>query len=226
METLIGRWRDAAVGAGATADEGRLVAGGEELLARWAQPHRQYHTVEHLIDMLSVVDMMAGWSEAPDLVRLATWCHDAVYDPRSTGDANERASADLAGELLGRLGVPAGAVAEVRRLVLLTAGHHADPQDRAGSLICDADLAILGTPPERYDRYAAAIRREYRHVPVDAYRAGRATVLRHLLDLPARYRLPALAERWEGPARTNLTRELSSLTSQGPELTNQGPSLR
>ncbi|MFG1775061.1 metal-dependent phosphohydrolase [Micromonospora sp. NPDC049048] len=210
MVDLLHRWQAAARGAGAT-DVAELTRAGTDLLARWREPHRHYHDTDHLTAVLDVVDAHASAARRPDLVRLAAWCHDAVYDPRAGGDANERDSAALAGTLLGRVGLPADAVAEVRRLVLLTAGHAVDPGDVDGALLCDADLAILAAPPEAYDRYAAAVRREYAHVPEPAFRAGRARVLAGLLDLPALFRLPPLARRWESPARANLTRELSAL---------------
>lgn len=62
-----------------------------------------------------------------------------------------------------------------------------------------------------YDGYAAAIRAEYAHVPEADFRTGRARVLDGLLALPALFRLPPLAARWEAPARANLRRELASL---------------
>ncbi|WP_405101094.1 metal-dependent phosphohydrolase [Micromonospora sp. NBC_01412] len=207
---LIGRWRAAARGAGA-GDSSALTDAGAGLLARWREPHRHYHTVRHLTAVLDVVDAHAELADDPDLVRLAAWCHDAVYDPRADGDGNERASADLADALLTGVGVPAGAVAEVRRLVLLTAGHAVMAGDRDGALLCDADLAVLAGPPDEYDRYAAAVRREYAHVPEPAFRVGRAWVLDGLLALPTLYRLPVLAARWEHPARANLRRELTTL---------------
>ncbi|MFC3503059.1 metal-dependent phosphohydrolase [Micromonospora krabiensis] len=211
MTDLLDRWRAAARAAGAT-DVAGLTDAGQQMLDRWREPHRHYHTVEHLTSVLDVVDAYAGSAGRPDLVRLAAWCHDAVYDPRAAGDANERDSADLAGLLLTGLGVPADAVAEVRRLVLLTAGHAVAPGDVDGALLCDADLAVLAAPPPVYDRYAAAVRREYSHVPEPDFRAGRARVLVGLLALPALFRLPPLARRWETAARANLTRELTTLT--------------
>ena len=51
---------------------------------------------------------------------------------------------------------------------------------------------------------------EVAHVPDELFRAGRATVLRQLLDLPALYRL---MPSWEPRARANLERELAGLTS-------------
>ncbi|MEV4481063.1 HD domain-containing protein [Micromonospora coxensis] len=210
MTELTERWRTAARAAGAVDDRATIRA-GQDLLARWREPHRRYHTPRHLTAVLDVVDAYAGLAARPDLVRLAAWCHDAVYDPRAAGDANERDSAALAGTLLTRLGLPAEAVAEVRRLVLLTAGHAVAADDPDGALLCDADLAVLATPPDEYDAYAAAIRQEYAHVPEPDFRAGRARVLDSLLALPALFRLPPLAARWETPARTNLTRELTTL---------------
>ncbi|MFB6396429.1 metal-dependent phosphohydrolase [Polymorphospora sp. 2-325] len=211
---LSARWSAAATAAGATGTAA-IAAAGRDLLDRWGEPQRHYHTVDHLAAVLGVVDGQADHADRPDLVRLAVWFHDAVYDPRAAGDANERASAALATATLTGLGVPPDAVAEVARLVLLTAGHGATPHDRDGALLCDADLAVLAGPAADYDRYAAAVRREYAHVPDELFRAGRGAVLRHLLDLPALYRLPVLARDWEAPARTNLGRELAALAATG-----------
>ncbi|PWR07510.1 metal-dependent phosphohydrolase, partial [Micromonospora sicca] len=176
MGELIARWRAAVRGAGAT-DPAGVDRAGERLLAGWREPHRHYHTADHLTAVLDVVDGHAALARRPDLVRLAAWCHDAVYDSRAGGDANERASAALAGDLLADAGLPAAAVAEVRRLVLLTAGHVVAADDPDGALLCDADLAVLASPPPVYDRYVAAVRREYAHIPDPDFRAGRARVL-------------------------------------------------
>ncbi|MEW2141384.1 metal-dependent phosphohydrolase [Micromonospora vinacea] len=213
MFDLLDRWRAAARGAGARPDPDATGA-GEQLIVRWREPHRHYHTLAHLTAVLDVVDQHADLAARTDLVRLAAWFHDAVYDPRAAGDANERDSAALAESVLTGLGVPAPMVAEVRRLVLLTAGHTVAPGDRDGALLCDADLAVLAAPPARYERYAAAIRREYAHVPEPAFRAGRAAVLTGLLSLPALFRSPPLASRWEEPARDNVRRELAALTGE------------
>ncbi|SCL67064.1 Predicted metal-dependent phosphohydrolase, HD superfamily [Micromonospora eburnea] len=204
------RWRDAAHAAGAS-EPAEVERAGARLLAAWREPHRRYHTTTHLRAVLDVVDAYAGSARRPALVRLAAWCHDAVYDPRAGGDANERASAELAGDLLAAAGLPADAVTEVRRLVLLTAGHVARPDDPDGALLCDADLAILAAPPDDYDRYATAVRHEYAHVPDPDFRTGRAAVLAGLLSLPTLYRLPAAQAHWEVRARTNVTRELAAL---------------
>ncbi|AGL21289.1 metal-dependent phosphohydrolase [Actinoplanes sp. N902-109] len=211
MTTLVERWVTAAGGAGATAGPDDLQAAGAYLLGRWAEPQREYHDVSHLSAVLDVVDEHAGLAAHPDRVRLAAWLHDAVYDPRALGDANERDSAEFAEGLLTTLGMPAEVAAEVARLVGLTAGHATEADDPDGELLCDADLSILAAGPERYAGYTAAIRREYAHVPDDTFRAARAQVLVSLLELPSIYRHPPLRERWEATARHNLETELRAL---------------
>jgi len=187
-------------------DAALATATGHELVTRWREPHRRYHNQDHLAAMLSIVEENAADAADPAQVRLAAWFHDAVYDPRRPD--NEEASARLAEERLSALGVDPG---EVARLVRLTASHDPDPDDRDGALLTDADLAILAAPRVAYDAYATAIRAEYRHVPEDAFRTGRAAVLNHLLALPRLYHVPRLRERWETAARANVARELDAL---------------
>ena len=205
MTVLLDRWRTACRGAGATAPDSDLDAVEGALRRRWSEPHRHYHTVAHLEAVLDVVDAHAHAARTLDRVRLAAWWHDAVYDPRAAGDANERASAELAGRVLGALGVPAK---EVVRLVLVTAGHDPDPGDADGALLCDADLAVLARPEADYDAYVRQVRREYAHVGEDAWREGRRAALERLLGLDRIYRV---VPEWEDRARANLSRELAAL---------------
>jgi len=44
---------------------------GRALLASWAEPHRRYHTIDHLRDVLSRVDELAAHATDLDAVRLA-----------------------------------------------------------------------------------------------------------------------------------------------------------
>ncbi|GGL57562.1 HD domain-containing protein [Planomonospora parontospora] len=197
---LMARWR-ALTGPGA----GRL---GADLITRYGEPHRRYHTTAHLEAVLDHVDVLAGHAGDPDLVRLAAWFHDAVYDPQR-GD-NEERSARMAERALPELGLPSSAVAAVARLVRLTVTHAPEPGDADGAVLCDADLAILAASPEVYAAYAAAVREEYAFVPDEAFRSGRAAVLRSLLDLPVIFHT-AGASAWEGAARENMRRELDLL---------------
>ncbi|MFI1165913.1 hypothetical protein ACH4UM_20410 [Streptomyces sp. NPDC020801] len=183
----------------------------DNLLARWQEPQRHYHTLTHLTAVLEHVDVLGQYADDPDAVRLAAWFHDAVYLPdRST---NEERSARLAERALPEAGVSQEKTAEVARLVRLTVTHDPADDDRDGQVLCDADLAILAAPPSAYAAYTAAVREEYHFVPSDAFREGRAAILRRLLALPRLFRTPYGQEHWTATARYNLTSELEMLST-------------
>ncbi|MET9625776.1 hypothetical protein ABZZ37_34105 [Streptomyces sp. NPDC006464] len=187
---------------------------GRNLLSRWAEPQRRYHTVDHLRAVLDRIDELAdlgGEGGELELVRLAAWFHDAVYRPDRS--ENEERSAVLAEKALTEAGLTVHEVAEVARLVRLTVSHDPADGDINGEALCDADLAILASAPDTYARYTAAVREEYAFVPEDAFREGRAAVLRHLLSLPRLFRTPYGAAAWESAARGNMERELKALTA-------------
>ncbi|WP_131737751.1 HD domain-containing protein [Actinomadura roseirufa] len=179
---------------------------GVELDGRYGEPHRRYHTREHLVAVLDLVDELAGHAADPDAVRLAAWFHDAVYDPQRAD--NEERSARLAARMLADTDLPPAVVERVVRLVELTAAHDPREDDRDGRVLCDADLAILGADPARYAAYTAAVREEYAFVPEEIYRAGRAEILNGLLALPALFHTPEAKTRFEERARHNVQTEL------------------
>jgi predicted metal-dependent HD superfamily phosphohydrolase len=199
-----------ALGPGATAED--VESAGADLLRRWSEPHRHYHTTAHLIATLeAVAALLDGTGPAvPDrgAVELAAWFHDAVHTGRAGSD--EEASAALAEQVLTGLGQPAERVAEVARLVRLTARHDPADGDVAGQVLCDADLSVLAATPDRYAAYTAAVRREYAHVPDGAFRSGRAAVLRGLLAGPL-FRTEPGRRAWLAGATANVTAELGRL---------------
>ncbi len=184
----------------------------DNLAARYGEPHRHYHTLEHIAEMLRVVPRLAAPGASLPAVPLAVWFHDAICDPRS--DTNEAESGRYAERTLSGLGLPTSAIAEVVGLILSTdhrivLGRDATVQHR---ILHDADLAILGASAERYDRYAADIRKEYAWVPEERYRAGRRGVLQRFLDATTTIFLTErMHAEGEEAARRNLAREIEGL---------------
>lgn len=171
-------------------------------------PARGYHDLLHLAEVLEHVDALMPPGDAErDAVLLGAWFHDAVHDGR--GDDEER-SAVLAESLLAGV-APQSLVAEVARLVRLTARHRPAEEDRPGQVLCDADLAILGAAPARYAEYVADVRRDFAHLDDATFTTGRAAVLADLLARPHLFATDRGRRRWEDAARRNLTAELSSL---------------
>jgi predicted metal-dependent HD superfamily phosphohydrolase len=181
---------------------------GEDLLRRYAEPHRRYHTAEHLHHVLVMIDELAD-GEDLFLVRLAAWFHDAVYAIPAGQVSNEEASARLAIRTLGRAGLEQEDLNQIARLVRLTETHLPGARDPEGELLSDADLAILAAPPEAYARYVEQIREEYAAVPEQDFLAGRLAILTQLADREV-FRT-AKGRRLTGAARANLAAEMDSL---------------
>lgn len=178
---------------------------GRRLLGCWTQPHRVYHSVDHLAAALDGLDVLGGGR----LEGAAVWFHDAVWtlpaDPRH--DRDERRSADLARDWLGGV-MPGRDVGEVARLVLLTAGHDPSPGDGSGARVSDADLVLLAADWERYKQTTAGLRDEA-GLTGPAWTAVRRVQIEELMDGPRLYR--AAPPSWEDAARANLARELELL---------------
>jgi predicted metal-dependent HD superfamily phosphohydrolase len=189
------------------ADPDAVAEAAAEVVDRYHEPHRRYHTVEHIEDMLAVTDRFG----ASDEVTCAVWLHDVIYDPRMPD--NEARSATFTRALLERLGAPATVVAEVARLVESTVHHDPDDSDHNGQVLADADLAILGAPADRYQRYVWHVRGEYTHLTDDDWRRGRAAVVRTFLDREVLFHSSQLRDEREQRARENLRAELAALAA-------------
>jgi predicted metal-dependent HD superfamily phosphohydrolase len=186
------------------ADRATAEAWWRELESHYSEPHRRYHTIEHIRELLALLP------QASEDVLGAVWFHDVIYDRRG---ANEERSADLAHEALVDLHFPRTSIDRVTKMILATRDHDPGDLPEEARLFLDADLAILGSPRERYREYAEAIRFEYFWVPDDVFRAARDGVLRQFLANPFIYRTEAMRQRFEDQARDNIAWELRGFAS-------------
>ena len=206
MQDLVRAWRTLMARHSTSSDIDDV---GRALLARWSEPRRRYHDIGHLRDILGYVDVLAEYAADADAVRLAAWYHDAVFEGRPD---DEELSARKAEATWPCLGAAAGFIAEVARLIRMTAAHHPGGRrpGRRGALRRRPRLA--GGPARAVPAQLRDIRTEYAHVADDVFRSGRARVIGALLAAPALYRTPAARQRWEQAARANLEAELARLT--------------
>jgi predicted metal-dependent HD superfamily phosphohydrolase len=170
----------------------------EPLLTRLREPHRHYHNLTHIRHCLSVYDR---GPRRDDVVELALWLHDAIYDPQAHD--NEERSADWCSALAREAGI-AAALSERARACILATRHRQNPSQADECLTVSIDLAILGETSVRFRRYDRDIRREYAWVPIDTYRRERARMLRAFLDRPVIFPLPWFEQRLSHRARLNL----------------------
>jgi predicted metal-dependent HD superfamily phosphohydrolase len=214
-ERLAGAWERDVAPLGA--DPALSRAARDDLERRHAEPHRAYHTLAHVAQVLAGVDELIAAGEPvadPGAVRLAAWFHDAVYVPGSPD--NERASAELADVTLDSLGLAADRRGRVRALVLATRDHTALDADADTRVLVDADLAVLAAPDPAYAAYVRAVRREYAAVPESAWRTGRGAFLAGMLARDAVFTTATMRVRAEPAARRNLAGELATLRGAAP----------
>lgn len=184
------------------------------LRAAYAEPPRAYHDFSHVEEVLGHMASVPHWND-PAAVALAVLFHDAIY-VAGRSDNEARSAALAAACVSAHLPELRVDVARVEHLIRLTARHgrlargDVDPE---AALFLDCDMAVLGADPARYAAYERAIAEEYRALPAELFRAGRAQFLKSLLAKPHIYLSEWFADRLEAKARANLARALSALTS-------------
>jgi predicted metal-dependent HD superfamily phosphohydrolase len=204
MRLGLDRWRSA--WQMLSAQEGEALHA--ELLARYAEPHRAYHTQQHLAECLALFDEVRSTADRPAEIEIALWFHDAIYDVHRHD--NEARCADWARKALLQAGAVAEVADRIAALVLATR-HSVEPQTVDERLLVDIDLAILGAAPARFAEYEVQIRREYAFVPEPVFNEKRGAILAGFLARPALYATRAMRHRFEATARRNLAAATGSL---------------
>ncbi len=196
LPVLESHWRRSFEALGLAVPQGVFQA----LVERYHEPHRAYHTLQHIGECISHLTSVRS---APAEVALAVWFHDAIYNPRASD--NEKRSAAWARAVLGDT-----PVARKIETMILATKHEAAPQDAASRLLVDIDLAILAAPEPRYSEYEAQIRKEYAFVDDATWRIERQKVLQSFAGRAFIYGSPEF-RALETRARRNLERSINAL---------------
>ena len=191
-------WLRMWAGVGAMGDG---AAAYEELLARYSEPWRRYHTPQHLRECIVTFESAAYLAARPAEVEAGLWFHDAVYELQRSD--NEEQSARLAEGVLSNAGAPHEVGVRVATLVLATK-HTASPEAPDEQLLVDIDLSILGATEPRFAQYERQIREEYSFVPEGVFREKRRAILRSFIARPRIYSTQHFFGLLEQQARVNL----------------------
>ncbi len=182
----------------------------QRILARYSEPHRRYHGVEHVHGVVRrVINIAAAISPSFDTTEAewAAWYHDAIYEPRAND--NEERSADLAVAELTEHGLEHEQVERIAAMVRMTKRHA--PTSFAESVLADADLWTLGGSPEQYAAYGALVRAEYSHVSDADWARGRPPVMEAFLNRPFVFSTEHVRTQREEAARRNISNEMALL---------------
>ncbi len=119
----------------------------------------------------------------------------------------------LAAVTLAGLGIPSEVIERCASLIGLTATHQLREPDPSAAVLVDADLAVLGGSPSRYQHYRDALRAELEHLSEARFAQERRDELISMLSRPTIFFTEIFRAEREPMARANLTQELEELVS-------------
>jgi predicted metal-dependent HD superfamily phosphohydrolase len=178
------------------------------LVECYSEPHRKYHTRQHLQECFAHLERVRLFAEHAGEVESALWFHDAIYDTRKKD--NEERSAEWARESALVAGLSDDQANRIYQLVMATM-HNAVPVGQDAEVLVDIDLAILGAEVERFDEYEMQVREEYSWVPRPLYRRGRRKILQEFASRENIYSTEYFRIECEARARSNIARSLARL---------------
>ncbi|MGB3713569.1 MAG: metalloprotease family protein [Candidatus Promineifilaceae bacterium] len=181
-----------------------------ELNNYYSRSDRYYHNLEHVGDVLDVIEELKELARDLGTVQLSAWYHDVIYDAHAKD--NEVQSAAYAERRLSALGLPPAAAKRVSDMILATKTHIAPDGDVDCQILLDADLSSLGADQVTFERHSQALRKEFDWLPDQEYQLSRARFLSGILERNRIYLIDQVFEKYEEQARENLTRAIDELS--------------
>ncbi|MDX2173338.1 MAG: adenylyltransferase/cytidyltransferase family protein [Bacteroidota bacterium] len=145
----------------------------KEILLNYEEPHRFYHTTQHLIEVITNLNKHQVFD---DELFLAAVYHDAIYDPKANDNEEQSANLFIKHALNSKLSKHS--IKEIEQLILDTKKHQAS-SDKSKQFI-DADLEILNQPLSKLIEFEHQIFKEFQFVDYTIYQPKRVEVLMSL----------------------------------------------
>jgi len=185
-----------------------------DMIARhYGEPHRFYHTLNHLDQCLGELDAAGDMVEEFDATEMAIWFHDIIYqygakdnESLSAHTFRDLAEPHMAGNFVDR----------VCQFIIATK-HTGNAQDIGEAYMVDIDLSGFGLPWEGYLADSNALREEAPNVSDEDYYSGKLRFLDGLLGWKELFQTDYFNDRLESRARENIKRYSGDLRAQGFE---------
>ena len=180
----------------------------QRLLAGYQEPHRHYHTLDHIKHCLTLFEDCKALVSEPDALELAIWFHDVIL---VSGERdNEARSAQLYLELSD--GIQRESLRQLVWRLIMATRHNGDHLDDAdSSYMVDIDLSSFGLPWDEFMHDSMNVRTESRHLCDADYQLKQTGFHRSLLARSHFYLSDFFFERLETQARDNLARYFEHL---------------
>jgi predicted metal-dependent HD superfamily phosphohydrolase len=176
------------------------------LVALYSEPHRKYHNLDHIIDLIGMA-YDAGYDYGDPIMATILY-HDIVYYPCCA--YNEALSADIYWS--HKTGFENAEQVQIEESIRASKDHTSPANEDLPSWakdFLDYDLRGLARDTETYRCNGVKIWHEYwSFYSVTEFTTGRIKFLKKMLDSP---RIYWNHPEWEGPARVNMSTELEEL---------------
>lgn len=173
-----------------------------EIEHNYTASNRHYHNMGHLDHMCHELNPIKSEVRNLDAFLFSIFYHDIIY--KSTRSDNEYRSALAFEKTIGKTSFKS--IDYCKSQIEATKEHQLS-KDRDTNILLDLDLSILGTNPQQYLEYAAAVRKEYSIYPDFMYCSGRKKVLKKMLEQESIYKTEFFKEKYECQANKNLQSE-------------------
>lgn len=160
---------------------------------------RYYHTMQHINEMFELSRRM--YPTDYNLLNIAILFHDVVYNPLSK--TNEEDSVKLFESYDFK--ISKAHAKTIKDLIMVTKTHQTNG-DYLQDLMCDLDLAILGSDVIRFNEYERQIRHEYLFATDEQYKAGRIEFIKKILARNTIFLTSEFQRLFEEKARENLNK--------------------
>jgi predicted metal-dependent HD superfamily phosphohydrolase len=183
----------------------------QKLQRHYTEPHRHYHTLGHLAQCLSELDIAKDQVTEFRATEMALWFHDIIYHYGARD--NEILSAAFFRQVAGST-MPAQFIDRVCQFIIATQ-HTGVAGDAAIAFVVDIDLSGFGLPWEGYLADSNALREEASSVGDTQYYQGKLRFLSELQNWSSLYQSPFFRNRLEATAQSNIARYTADLRRQG-----------
>lgn len=188
----------------------------KRLVYYYNQPGRYYHTLEHIRYCLAKLDEVRELVPNQDIVELAIWFHDAIFEVWA--DDNEERSANLAIFFLIKLmGLTMVFAMRISHLIRNSAYFRNPPKidiTRDAEFFLDIDLAGFGDAEDVFYRNHINVAREFDWIDKGEWRIRQIVVFDFFLKRKPIYLTDYFRDKYETQARANIKRVLTELEQQ------------
>ncbi len=145
----------------------------ERVFQAYCQPHRYFHTLQHLLDVCRRLRRLALPRRTTGELLLAALFHDVHWYPQAT--RNEAASAEVFDFLRPSMGreLPAESVHAIHQVILSSKGQKPVSESARKFHECDCHVLLHGSPVDLL-AYEFQIFREFQSLNMAEYRKGRS----------------------------------------------------